>query len=231
MTKCPGNRPLGYGQGAYGQMPYGESIPGQPPVFNPGPGYVSPSDTNNELNDMILRRFLQQVVVGIAGLDPTLVRPRWQPEPANQPDFDVDWAALGTIRRERETFAAVLHCTDDEDTAYDTVYRNHILEILCSFYGPNSESNSEVLAMGLMLEQNRYALQVNGFGLVDVGETLVVPALLKDRWLMGMDVPFRLRRQQAYTYPSPNFESAQVILYTDTPPETIDITAGSTDSD
>jgi len=180
-----------------------------------GAPYVAASGTNGELNDQILRRFLQTLVVGITGMDPTLVRPRWQPNPANEPDFTDDWAAIGTINRERDCFAAVLHSTDGSGNGWDTVYRNQILDVLSSFYGPNCEQNSELFAMGLCLAQNREAMELNGFGLVSTEETLVVPALLKERWLMGMDIHFRVRRQQIYTYPVPNLKSAQGSLVTD----------------
>ena len=212
------NRPqVGYGQGPYGQMPYGGGTPAEAPVFNPGPGFVRPFDTLSELNDLILNRFLQQLVAGVTGIIQTMVRPRWQPEPPNQPNFDKDWAAVGRVKRDRDTFAAVLHFTDpqDFDNSTDSMYRNEIVDILCSFYGPGSEANSELLAMGLMLEQNRYAIQLNGFGLVEVGETLTVPAIIKEKWLMGQDVPFRLRRQQIYSYPSPNLVEAQASLIFD----------------
>lgn len=185
------------------------------PVLHPGPGYVTPSGTNNELNDKSLARFLQSVVVGITGMVPANIRPRWQPNPPNEPDFETDWAAIGIINRDRDVFAAVLHTTDGLGNGTDTVIRNHILDVLSSFYGPNCEANSELFAMGLSLAQNREAMELNGFGLVSVEETLVVPALLKERWLMGMDCHFRLRRQQQYTYVTPNLGSATGSLITD----------------
>lgn len=185
------------------------------PTLYAGAGYLTPTSTNNELNDEYLRRFLQTVVAGITGMPGNLVRPRWQPDPPNEPDFDKDWAAIGVINRERDVFSAVLHTTDGLGNGMDSVVRNQILDILSSFYGPNSEANSELFAMGLSLEQNREAIRLNGFGLVSVEETLVVPALLKERWLMGMDIRFRLRRQQIYGYSIPNLNSAQGSIVTD----------------
>jgi hypothetical protein len=221
MGSCPGSRPLqGFGIAPYGQSPYGTGqAPLNPGEFNPGPGYVAPTFKGLEVNDRILHRLLQQIVSGITGITGKLVYPRWQPEPPNQPDFDVDWAAVGIVGKTREVFPAVLHCTDASDPEdvkiVDTVYRNEILNLLCSFYGPNSEANGEILAMGLMLEQNRYVMFLNGIALVEVGDTTTIPALKKDRWLMGQDVPFRIRRQQSYTYPSANIEKFQGSVITD----------------
>jgi len=171
-------------------------------------GYVAPKNTNNELNDTSLKRFLQQVVVGITAMDAKKVFPRWQAEPPDQPGFDENWAAVGQVRRERDTFAAVLHATNPNDfqDSTDTVIRNEVISVLCSFYGPDAEANSELFTMGLSLEQNREAMYLNGFGFVDVGESVIVPALMKERWLPGVDVPFRIRRQQVYTYAVPNLE-------------------------
>jgi|SRR5579872_2644308 len=181
------------------------------PALISGPGYVTPVQTNGELNDVLLAQFLQQLVVGLTSMTGTLVFPRWQLNPPNQPDATQDWAAIGCLKRPRDVFAAVIHSTDLNDffNSTDMVYRNQILEILCSFYGPNAEKNSELFAMGLSLAQNREAMRLNGFGLVEVGESLIVPALIKEQWIMGIDVSFRLRRQQAYQYPVPNLKGAQ----------------------
>ena len=214
----------GFGQAPYGQAPYGGgAAPALPTDFVPGLPATLPIDKNSEWNDLPLRHLLQQLVAGICGLKGNLVYPRWQPEPVNQPDFGVDWASVGVTGRIRDVFAAVIHTTYPPDPSNptapvqvtDTVNRNEILSVLCSFYGPNSESYAETLAMGLMLEQNRYVMQLNGLALVEVGETLTVPYLKKERWLMGQDVSFRARRQQNYTYPSGNIESVQGSLITE----------------
>jgi hypothetical protein len=170
-------------------------------------GYVAPTAANSEFNDIVLKQFLNTLVVGVTGLKGMLVRPRWQPEPPNEPDFETDWAAIGVTRRTRDVFAFETGIVVD-DVAFSRVIRNQILETLASFYGPNCEQNGELFAMGLSESQNREGMFLNGFGLVEVGETLTVPALIKERWLYGVDVPFRMRRQQIYDYPSADLESA-----------------------
>ncbi len=81
------------------------------------------------------------------------------------PDFGIDWAAIGPGRRKRDAFAAIVH-GGSGDASTSTVIRNREMEIQCSFYGPNAEANSELLAMGLEVPQNREAMSVAGFGLV-----------------------------------------------------------------
>jgi hypothetical protein len=358
-----------------------------PQIRMPTAGFVSPQAINGELEDTFVRRFLNVLVSGIVTtIDPKNVRPRWQPEPGNEPAFTTDWCGVGIVRRTRDVFAAELlnfnpptnpagstrtvlatddfHRPDEEPldpakwnvlaglddlavvsdqcagpaaldpgaelyiavasppdqycaitlgavnqncylylrakngsqgyvcavaaglgilsigtlpitsflvnvllpsvqtgdkiifgvagktlfayyngalvaTVDDTtltsgltgcgiadaahvstislfetgqltqleggftrVVRNEILEVIASFYGPNSDANAELFAMGMSLAQNREALLLNGFGLVEVEDSRTVPALMKERWLAGVDVPFRMRRQQIYDYPT-----------------------------
>jgi hypothetical protein len=186
------------------------------PTIRPPFGYVAPANKNGEFNDAILNQFLNTLVVGLTGLPGPLVRPRWQPEPPNEPDFNTDWSAIGVVRRTRDVFAfqGSIH-VGDALTPMQRVIRNQILETIASFYGPNAESNSELFAMGLSEAQNREGLFLNGFGLVEVQESLTVPALIKERWLSGVDVPFRMRRQQIYDYPNPDLAAANGTLTLD----------------
>jgi hypothetical protein len=193
-----------------------------PQIRTPTAGFVAPQAINSELEDVFLRRFLNTLVSGIVEtLESENVRPRWQPEPGNEPAFTTDWCAIGTVRRTRDTFAAELQIPDpDEDNDADDspmirVVRNEILEIIASFYGPNCDANGELFAMGLALAQNREALLLNGFGLVEVQDTRTVPALIKERWLTGVDVPFRMRRQQIYDYPIATIVAANGTLTLD----------------
>lgn len=175
-------------------------------------GYLAPSSVNGDLNDIALATFLQQIVVGTVGLPGPMVRPRWQPESPNIPDFGTNWAAIGPGKRTREPFVALLPGTPGSDSS--TIVRNRTLEILCSFYGPAAEANSELLAMGLAVPKNRYTMNLAGFNLVGgVGDSVPVPVLLKQRWTYRVDVPFVLRQQQQYTYGIAGIASIQGTLY------------------
>jgi len=170
-------------------------------------GYLTPSSTN-DLNDKALAQFLQQVVVGIVGLPGNLVRPRWQPEPPNIPDFGTNWAAIGPGPRKRDPFAAVVN---NPAAGNATVVRNRTMEILCSFYGPAAEANSELLAMGLEVPTNRGVMQLQGFNIISgAGDSTVVPFKDKGRWQYRVDIPFTVRQQQKYVYPILNLVGAQV---------------------
>jgi hypothetical protein len=171
-------------------------------------GYLSPSSTNGDLNDIALAKFLQQIVVGIVGLPGPMVRPRWQAEPPNIPDFGTSWAAVGPGSRKRDSFSALVPSDDGS-----TVVRNRVMEILCSFYGPDAEANSELLAMGLEVPQNRQTMQLSGFNIIGgAGDSVIAPVLLKERWQYRVDVPFTIRQQQQYEYAVLTLESAQATL-------------------
>ena len=175
-------------------------------------GYIQPSSTGGDLNDQALAQFLQQIVVGITGLPGSMVRPRWQAEPPNIPDFGTNWAAIGPGARKREPFAAVIHSPTGDGSS--KVIRNRQIDVLCSFYGPAAEANSELLANGLEVPQNREAMQLAGFNLVSAADgPIIAPALLKQRWQYRADVTFTLRQQQQYTYSVLNLEGAAATVY------------------
>jgi hypothetical protein len=183
-------------------------------------GYLVPSSTGGDLNDLALAIFLQQIVVGICGLPGNMVRPRWQPEPPNIPDFGTNWAAIGPGTRKRDPFSATIH--DPSGDGSSTVVRNRTMEILCSFYGPQAETNSELLAMGLEVSQNRELMQLQGFNIVSgAGDSIIVPILIKQRWQYRVDLPFTVRQQQKYTYPILNLEGAEATFTVDDAGQTL----------
>ncbi|MFP5276980.1 MAG: hypothetical protein ACLGPM_07685 [Acidobacteriota bacterium] len=176
-------------------------------------GFLAPTSTGGDLNDDALQDFLQTIIVGITGLAGNLVRPRWQDEPPNVPDAGTNWAAIGPGERERERFSA------RKQTANGVVViRNRILQILCSFYGPDAETNGELLAMGFEVPQNREALTWqngawSGFNLVGgVEGPVIAPALIKGKWYYKADYTFKIRQQQQYTYPVLTLEQATATL-------------------
>lgn len=173
-------------------------------------GYLAPIAINGDLNDGALIDFLQAVVVGITGIQGSLVRPRWQAEPTNIPDPGTNWCAIGPDQsRNRESYSARFK---DSPTTM-VVVRNRLIPILCSFYGPAAEANSELLAMGFEVPQNRETMQLAGFALVGgVGPTIIVPALIKTQWYPKADVSFVVRQQQKYSYPILDVASAQATM-------------------
>jgi len=164
--------------------------------------------------------FLQQVFVGISGLDPTLVRPRWQPEPPNVPDKGVDWLAIGITDWDPDTYAFVRHLGAMSDGA-DWLQRHETVNILASFYGPNASRNCGVLRDGFQIAQNREVLQANGIGLQETGTARLVPTLLKETWRYRVDMPIVLRRMILREYEVLNILTSGITVYNDTTPQLV----------
>lgn len=170
-------------------------------------GPLLPSNTQHvPLEDLALILVFQGLVVGMTGLDGSLVRPRWQPKPPNMPANDVSWCALGIQDQQGDTFAYIEH--DGRGAGQDILQRNEIVEMLCSFYGPNAGMNASLVRDGLSIAQNREPLQLNGMGLISVEPFRAVPALINNQWYNRLDMPIFVRREILRTYPVLNILSA-----------------------
>ena len=190
-------------------------------------GPLLPSNIGGDFNDKALKRFLQQLVVTLTGLPGTVVYPRWQKEPPNMPDEGTDWAAIGVVSRERDAFAYEGRAGVNGYSGADTVFRQEVLEVMVSFYGPNSEQYSEIFTMALQVAQNREILTVNNFGLVETQGSITAPALINQRWMEGQDTRFRLRRSLIYTYPVQDVVVANIVLREDVPATSVTIPVNS----
>jgi hypothetical protein len=181
------------------------------------PPYLAPSVSPAPLEGQALQRFLAGWFAGVSGLAGNLVRPRWQPEPANIPGEAVSWCAVGIMNRRAQTYP--WNAYDGDAEAYQ--FQNHEdLEILSSWYGLGIDSQADYYAArmrdGSIIPQNRDVLMQNGFGLVSAGECLSVPSLMKTRWLYRVDLPFVLRREIVRVYQVDTLASASGTIETAT---------------
>lgn len=178
------------------------------------------------VNDRALEDIFGEVLVGITGLPSDLVRPRFQPSPPNQPDFETNWVAFGVAVNEHDVFDYQQHVPYAGDTeppelrnGVNIVERDEGLDVLCSFYGPNNQQFMSRWREGLGLSQNRYGLLQYDIKLVAVGRNPVnVPALLKNTWVRRIDLSCQFTRRVRVTYGVRSVASAEVTLNTDVPP-------------
>lgn len=177
-------------------------------------GYLTPSAAPAPLEGQALNDFIQQWVVGITGLDGTMVRPRWQAEPPNIPTAGVAWAAIGITSRPSDTYPYVKH--DPTGLGSDELQRHETLNVLVSFYdlGTNglADQYAALLHDGTAIPQNSEALGAADMKFIACGEPVTVPSLLKQRWLYRVDLPVELRRQITRIYAVENLLSAQGTL-------------------
>ena len=94
------------------------------------------------------------------------------------------------------------------------------IEILLSWYGPNSGNLAEVFRDGLQIGQNRDLLNAGNFGIVDIGEARRAPELFKQKFLTKYDQTLMLRRRTERVYPILTLLGYGVTLNTDPRGET-----------
>lgn len=175
-------------------------------------GYLAPTSAA-PLDDQALDRFFHDLFVGVTGLDPTLVRPRWQMDPPNMPARTVDWLAQGVTDRRDDGVASQILSTDGLST---TVSRNQELDNRVSCYGPNANALQALLRDGLSLDQNREGINATGLVLVRVGPPRNASSLLNEQWVQRIDCVVTFRRLLSRTYAVESLLSGSVTLYTDT---------------
>lgn len=160
-------------------------------------GYLAPTSpppaTDDALDDQI-----QAAVVGITGLDGTLVRPRWQPKPPKQPPAAANWCAIGVTSMDADTYAWVGHHPDGD--GYDEMQHHVTFDVLASFYGPAGQAYAGLLRDGLQIAQNREALYLQGISFVDASKIIAAPALINEQWVRKYDLTVTLRTQITRTY-------------------------------
>jgi hypothetical protein len=157
------------------------------------------------LEGQALLDFFQGWLVGMTGLPGVNVTPRAQPEEPNIPQQGICWLAFGINIIEADTFPAIVHDPNGNGgLGWDILRRQETINLLCSFYdlgsGANSGMYAAILRDGLVIQQNLELLTLNGFGYVGTGEQLVVPVLMKSRWLYRIDMGLTVRRSVERAY-------------------------------
>lgn len=175
-------------------------------------GYLSPT-TQSPAYDQPLDVQLQAVVVGITGLDGTLVRPRWQPRPPQQPDQDTDWCAIGIVRIGAAYGHYTRHNPDGDGSDETEAYED--LELLASFYGPGCGRLAALLRDGLRVPQNREEMRANGMALTSADTITLLGEFVTAEWRRRADLPITMTRVVSRTYPILNLLEAQGTINTE----------------
>lgn len=167
-------------------------------------GYLAPSTTI--IDDDALDDIFQAMVVGITGLSGDLVRPRFQAEPGNLPDFTATWCAIGVMEFEPDTYATLIHNPAGVGTSIQQSHEG--ISVMATFYGPAAQATARILARGLLLPQNQEVIAAAGILFTKAERPIKAPQLLKNRWVNRIDVTLQFRRQDDLIYPIRNLVSA-----------------------
>lgn len=194
-------------------------------------GYLLPASSPAPLEGQALLRFFQQIIVGVTGLDGTMVRPYWQAEPPNVPQQGDAWCAFKIARRPSDEYPFIGRLPYLPEDLADHLQRHEELNIATTFYdtGSTGVNNTGSLADyyaalcrdGLAVPQNREPLFLAGMGLTKIGPALTVPEQVKTRWQYRVDFEFSVNRQIDRAYPVNSLVAAQGVFDYDTglPPQ------------
>ncbi len=176
--------------------------------------YVPPSP----LEDDELDNALQSMIVGITGLDPSLVRPRWQATVPQQPEPGTDWCAIGVISSLPDAGPYIEHLFGDDITAPagDLSIRHEEMEVLVSLYGPHAKTNLGILRDGLGIPQNLEIAKSLGLYFVGMDAGRIAPDFINQQWIRRWDTALTFRRMVARVYGVNNILSAEIDLQDDT---------------
>jgi hypothetical protein len=161
--------------------------------------------TEDQLTDI-----LQTMVVALTGLDTTLVRPRWQPQPPTQPPPTTDWCAIGIMTYRSTDYPGFI-----QTVSGGSAYRLEELEVLATFYGPNSDTHAANLRDGVYIDQNYRTLAAQGVKLREAGDILRMPEVINSQFISRSDLPLSFMRMISRDYPVETIASAQVSFVTD----------------
>ena len=177
-------------------------------------GFLTPIDANPPLEDANLVALFQRLIVGLTGLDGTMVRPRWQVTLPSPPSNSTTWVSLGISHRRGDTNAFVKHDpTLNGGDGADVVSRQEELEILCSIYGPSADDTYSLIRDGLSVGQNLDTLRAAKVSLIEVEGARGASVLLNTLWYYRLDMPFRVRRLIERTYPVLTILAADLVVY------------------
>lgn len=149
-------------------------------------------ETETALN---LEHFFHDLIMGLTGINKTLVRPRWQPNAPTMPANSIDWIAFSISELEPDSTAYTV-----ETLTASSLIRHEFYAVLCSFYGPNAQTNYRKIRDGLEIGQNRDPLFVNKMGYKTASKTTHAPELINDVWFDRYDATFEFAREVIKSY-------------------------------
>lgn len=168
-------------------------------------GYLLQNFTNNVADDALANAF-QEMIVGVTGLDATLVRPSWQPQPPTQPSVMTDWCGVAVH---------LIESFDYPQMIFNKLYRNERIDLIISFYGPNSLALASALRDGIYVPQNYYGLSSQGIKLRSADNIVYFPELINSQYIPRADLPMNFYRMVQRTYPIECLVGAEVQITAD----------------
>jgi hypothetical protein len=154
--------------------------------------------SNDELVTMVI-----EVLRGVTGMPPGLIRPRWQPKAPNWPAEGIDWVSVGVVRTVPSDYGG--QTFSDEKL----VHQQHLtVECLLSIYGPSAVRIAGVVRAGLQMTLNQDAIHGIGLAVQDVGATTTLSEEVNSVFIPRLDLPVQFRMVMSTTYNVPEIRKS-----------------------
>ncbi len=144
-------------------------------------------------SEIQVQNVLHTLLVGLSGLDKTLVRPAYQPKPPKTPDLDVTWCAFD-ISDDTEDAAQMIQGVDQAQ-----IHTEDVLSVRITVYGPGSRDLCKQIKRGLHVPDNLVWLRRHHMALVSIGTIVRLAEEHGGTWLARSDLPLTLRIGTAAT--------------------------------
>jgi hypothetical protein len=170
------------------------------------------------LEDADLVAIFQQLVAGLTGIDGTLIRPRWQAVPPQQPDANTNWCALGVATETADDNPSIVHDGNSGSgptQGVDIYVRHEEIEVYTTFYGPGAQAAGKRLRDGIAMPQNSEALHPSDIRWVSCGPLRAVPEVVNQQWIRRYDMLLLFRRKVTRTYGVRNIASSDSTITDD----------------
>lgn len=149
-----------------------------------------------------LEDVLHDLITGVTGLPGELVRPRWQPDPPEVPEPNVNWCAFGIGQFDPSNHPVIIH--HGEGDGHGEIVDMEELQVMVSFYGPLHMVNVRAFRRGIYVKQNRELLRPAGLAFVKAGTIVPLPELVALGWRSRADIPLTFRLETRSFFASLN---------------------------
>jgi hypothetical protein len=157
---------------------------------------------------------LQAAIVGITGLSPEMVRPRWQENTPRPPDEEkLCWASFGVARIALMGAPEMRHVGENE--GHDILVSQEELLILVSFYGQESTALACLFRDAIHVENNRAPLRAAGLNFVKAEPLTTAAFVYLEKWRHQAVLPCVFRRETRRIVPVLNLRRSVGRLRTD----------------
>jgi hypothetical protein len=170
------------------------------------PAQAAPDDGD------FLDSIFQGLIAAITGLEGTLVRVRWQPDPPQEPPVDTNWCSFAVSVEDGDCPAIQW---DHETQTYTYTIHDEIT-VLVMFFGPASRQYALQLRDGLRVPQNTEGLLTSAMRFRASDRIRMLSEKVNQQMRRRHDISLRFRQEVVREYPVLGFLSAAVTVNTGT---------------